>query len=221
MQTTLTHGSNPIGVDREKRIIRGCILAQEGGFKTPDRGRFSAASLGAMKRLVSEKQNGITSYLQHPTILCDGLGKLVGKMKDPYISFTTNRHGERAACVRGDLYFARAAAISPWGDLANYVMTLAEEHPDALGCSLVLEVIEEREVDSKGKIKRDSGGNILPPLWYPTRIHGADLVAVGDAVDSLLSRPTNPKRKRSRGPTVDILARHRDIRRHMRDPVGV
>jgi len=55
------------------------------------------------------------------------MGLHLGRAKDFRLDGST---------VRTDIHFANAAAISPKGDIANYVMTLAEEDSESLGMSV-------------------------------------------------------------------------------------
>jgi hypothetical protein len=47
--------SAAVGVDREKNILRGYVIAQEGPFKSDGRGEFDKAALQAIERLGNAK----------------------------------------------------------------------------------------------------------------------------------------------------------------------
>jgi len=76
---------------------------------------------------INAAAQGIKARFTHPDMSSDGLGTLLGRFRDAHIS---------ADVVRGDLHLARAAHNSPDGDLAAYIMDLAEEDPSAFGESI-------------------------------------------------------------------------------------
>lgn len=177
----------PIGVDRENGIIRGYIVAQEGPFKSQGRGEFDHESLNSIVALMSANQGGTRSNFTHANMSNDGLGKHLGRVHAPTISTAIDaRTGKEVRAVRGDLHFDQSAYKTPHGNLADYVMSLAESDPAALSSSLVVKVDEEYRLEPTGAPKKGEDGQTLPPLWRPKDIHSSDIVAVGDAVDSML-----------------------------------
>jgi hypothetical protein len=180
-------------VDREKQIIYGCVLAQEGPFKSEGRGQFDAQSLETIRQLAAAAPNGLKSRLAHPDESHDGIDKTLGRFRDPRIDVITDRDSEGTLktdpvqCVRADLHLNPAAAKGPF-DMADYVMTLAESDPDILSTSLVLRTDREDQVDAKGMPRLDADGNELPPLWRPTQVMACDVVSTGDACDGLLAK---------------------------------
>jgi hypothetical protein len=175
-------------VDRDKQVIRGYVLAQEGPFKSAGRGAFDRDALQEIVRLGNATRTGLKSRFAHPTLSDDGLGKHLGRAKNLRLDTALDaRTGRTVAAVRGDLHFDPSASKTPSGDLADYVLSLAESDPDALSSSLVLEADEEVRLDAKKRPLTDADGNDLPPLWRPTRLHASDIVDTGDAVDGLLS----------------------------------
>jgi hypothetical protein len=184
-QKSLASGK-PIGVDREKRAILGYVVAQEGPFKTQGRGEFNKKSLQMIAELMTAEKLGLKCRFTHPTLSADGLGKFLGRSINPRLD-TITKDGKQIGVVRADLYFDESASKTPNGDLADYVMTLAESDPDALSSSLVIEPEEIYREDTKGQPLRDSEGSLLPPLWYPVSLHASDIVDTGEAVDGLLS----------------------------------
>lgn len=183
----------PIGVDKEEKILRGYVVAQEGPFKTPGRGEFDKAALREIVRMGNAARGGLKSRFTHPDMSNDGLGKFLGRsQRFSLASATVQRQGElvEVDAVRADLHFdATALTTPPEGGrpLGWYVMHLAESDPDALSSSLVLHADEEVRLNKDGTRMKDSEGNDLPPLWRPIRLHASDIVDTGDAVDGLLS----------------------------------
>lgn len=182
--------SRAIGVDREARVIRGMVLAQEGPFKSHGRGEFDEDGLREIVRLTNATQNGLKSRFTHPTASDDGLGKHLGRAREARLDTAmVEREGKtvKVKAARGDLHFDPSASKTPSGDLAGYVMDLAESDPDALSASLVIEADQLFRIDQKGKPLLDKEGHELPPLWLPKKLHAVDVVDTGDAVDAMLS----------------------------------
>jgi hypothetical protein len=170
----------PVGVDREKKVLRGFVVAQLGPFKS-GRGQFDDQSLDQILTLMQATRGGLKSRFAHPTLSGDGLGKFLGRVHNPL------RDGPK---VRADLHFdATSLDTPPEGGkaLGLYVMQLAESDPSALSSSLVLNTDKLYQTDESGRVKRDEQGNEIPPVWRPTRLHASDIVDTGDAVDELMS----------------------------------
>ena len=185
----------PIGVDRNKAVLHGFVMAQEGPFKSQGRGEFNERGLKLVQKLARDEPAGLKSPFNHPTLSDDGVGKHLGRVQSVRMdSARIRRKGEwlMVKAVRGDLHFdATALRTPPSGGrpLGQYVMDLAESDPDALSSSLVLEADEEFRLNKDGTRATGEDGTELPPLWYPKALHSADIVNVGDAVDGLLSAP--------------------------------
>lgn len=73
-------------------------------------------------------QRGIKARFTHPGLSSDGLGSFLGRFKNAELD---------GDIVRADLHLAESAHDTPDGDLASYVMNLAEEDPEAFGASIV------------------------------------------------------------------------------------
>ena len=185
-----------IGVDRNKAVIHGYIVAQEGLFKSEGRGEFDKPALRQIVRLMRAAPNGLKSRFAHPSLSDDGIGKFLGRVRSPWMDTISVRESEGARkdneinIVRGDLHLDPSSRKTPNGDLGGYVMDLASSDPDALSSSLVLQADKEFRLDGKGRPKVDAEGNELPPLWHPTHLHASDVVDTGAAVDGFLSAET-------------------------------
>lgn len=180
-----------LGVDRKERVIRGFVVAQEGAFKT-GRGEFSRKSLSTIVELMGQSPTGLKSRFTHPSLSGDGLGKFLGRARNPrkdtFLRQGPDGEQQKLGMVRADLFLSNSASRSPDGDLAGYIMDLAEEDPDALSSSLVLKKKDEVRLDEKTKQPAtDADGKPLPAIWHPTKLHASDIVDTGDAVDGLLS----------------------------------
>lgn len=188
-----------VGVDRDKNIIRGAILAEEGTFKDR-RGVFDKQSIRRSVKLASEKQAGLKARFTHPGLSSDGLGKFLGRIKGHRTDTVLREAGKDAngralmqerIVHRGDIHIDKTALDSPpdgGKPLGLYVMDLAESDPDAFGMSLVLKPEQKPQLDTKtGKPLQDADGNDLPPIWLPLELHACDCVDDGDATHSFLS----------------------------------
>lgn len=182
----------PRGVDKELKTIFGAILAEEGPFKSEDRGEFSAKSIKKVTQLARKARGGLRVRFGHPNLSAEGLGTMLGRMH----SITTETiekeiRGEKRNVLasRGDILFNDSAFHTPNGDLATYVMDLVDEDDvgDNAGMSLVLTTDQEIRTDSKGKRLLDDDGIELPPIWHPTALMAVDVVDEGDATSSMLA----------------------------------
>lgn len=180
--------SKPVGVDREAKVIRGMVIAQAGEFKD-SRGRFLADDIKEIVKLANAKPKGLRSNFTHESLSSDGLGKHLGRVRGAFLGTAVDgRTGKTVQAARGDLHFDETAFNTPSGNLADYVMSLAESDPDAISSSLVLEIREEFLRDERGDVVLDEEtGEPVAPIWHPTVLHGSDIVSVGAAVDGLLS----------------------------------
>lgn len=180
-----------LGVDRNARVIRGVIAAEEGPFKSEGRGEFDADGISSIVRLMREKPGGLKGRYTHPSLSADGLGTFLGRFRDARTDRALRRPdgspAREVAIARADLHLDPSAFATPNGDLGTYVMDLAESDPDAFGCSLVLRVEEKYRINEKGERLTDADGDELPPLWYPKVLHALDVVDEGDATHSFLS----------------------------------
>lgn len=168
----------PIGVDEERKIIHGYVVAQKGPFKSKGRGEFDTKSLAGIMDLYGQNPEGIKSRFTHPTLSEDGLGKMLGRSKNARLD------GDK---IRADLHLSPTSFNTPSGNLGQYVMDLAKDDPSSFSSSLVLQKTDELRLDEKGRRLLDEDGDELPPLWRPVKLHASDVVDTGDAVDDFMS----------------------------------
>ena len=109
-------------------IIRGVSLAAEG--EALGHGLWLDAEMIATVAAMSQSDSGLKSRFTHPGMSSDGMGRHLGRLHNVKVI------GNKAV---GDLHFAKSAHDTPDGDLAEYVMTLTEEDPEAAGLSIVFE----------------------------------------------------------------------------------
>lgn len=84
----------------------------------------------------SREGNGVKSRFAHPSLSGDGTGTVLGRLKNARVE------GEQ---VLADLHLLKSAHDAPDGNLANYVMNLAEEDSTVFGLSIVFGHDEEAE----------------------------------------------------------------------------
>lgn len=77
---------------------------------------------------LNEADKGIKARFTHPSLCADGLGNYLGRFRDAYVD------GDQ---VRADLHMTEAGHKAKDGDMADYVMGLAEEDPEAFATSIV------------------------------------------------------------------------------------
>lgn len=192
-----------VAVDREAGIIHGYVVAQEGPFKSEGRGEFDHKSLRMILGLMKSEKAGLKSRLGHPTMSDDGIGKFLGRSKNPRFDTIQKKDAEGTPVdievVRADLHLDPSSFDTPAGNLGKYVLDRAKSDPASFSSSLVLTTEMEYRLDSKGRPKVDANGQELPPLWRPTALHASDVVDTGDAVDAFLSPDSLPDAAVRRG----------------------
>jgi len=174
-----------IEVDRDASVIRGYVVAQEGPFTTEGRGEFDKKALREIVRLMKQEPNGLKIRFTHPTESDDGLGKFLGRAKNPRMDTLDEK-----AIVRADLHLNPTALKEPPGGgrpLGDYIMELAETDPAAFASSLVVQLEKEYRTDKYGRPLMDEHGEELPPLCWPIKLHASDIVDQGEAVDAFLA----------------------------------
>lgn len=180
----------PVKVDREKNVLRGYVVAQLGPFKSDGRGEFNLEGLQLIEQLGNASKQGLKSRFTHPSMCEDGLGNYLGRAKDFFLSEAVNAEGKTVPAVRGDLFFDPSAMETPpkgGKPLGVYVLDLAESDSDALSSSIVVKTKKVYRKNDDGTLLEGPNGEKLPPLWYPEKLYGSDIVDTGDAVDGLLS----------------------------------
>ncbi len=174
--------AQPIGVDKENKIIRGYVVAELGPFKS-GRGVFDLDSLKEIVRLMNEQPDGVKVRLGHPDgTTAEAVASFIGWAKRARLD---------GDCVRADLHLSPVAFLSVGGGTSrgDYLLTRAELEPASLGSSLELDCDMAYRLDASGHPMLSDEGDLLPPVWIPTLIVASDIVDDGDAVHGgLLAR---------------------------------
>ena len=125
---------------------------------------------------------GIKSRFTHPNLSGDGLGKVLGRVKNGRVS------GDR---VIADQHFIESAHNAPDGDLAKFVMDLAENDPDLFGASIAFRV-DQPAVEEFMAAHQDGRGRFDSPDRRNTKnlphFRLAELRAI-DVVDEPAANP--------------------------------
>ena len=142
---------DPKGGKRSAGIIKGLSLCARG--EALGHGlHLDSQFIEDLAEAAESAANGIKCRFRHPGMCSDGLGSYLGRIY--YTGHTDN-------AVYGDLHFSKSAHDTPDGDLANYVMQLAED-PDMAGLSIVF----ERDFDLEEEFLQqntDEDGNFQSP----------------------------------------------------------
>jgi len=162
------------GVDKDARTIRNYSVATRGEALGHNMW-LDMQFLNQIVKAGNSKPLGVKTRFTHPGLSGDGLGRALGRTRN------FRRSGDQ---VFGDLHLLDSASKTPEGDLAGYVMDLAEESPDLFGASIVFSHDEEAS-QAHSKKHRGEDGNFKSPdeentKNYPharlAELHGSDLV---------------------------------------------
>jgi len=184
------------GGTRKAGLIRGASLIASG--EALGHGVWiDGEALGQVVELGNAAPSGVKVRFTHPSMSGDGLGSYMGRAK----SLRINDAGDR---VLGDVHFSPSAHNTPDGDSAEYVMTLAEDDPDAFGMSIVFDhdhgaeeaFVDGHTSDEAGFVSPDAGNLENYPHIRLAVLHGADFVDEPAA---------NPDGLFHRGPTASML----------------
>ncbi len=99
-------------------------------------------------------ESGVKCRFTHPGLSADGMGKLLGSIKNPKLTSTQ---------VTADLHFSESAHKTPDGDLAEYVMAMAAEDPDKFGSSIVFQHDQKAAEIFRLENTNDETGDFISP----------------------------------------------------------
>ena len=140
---------------------------------------------------LAEEPNGIKSRWTHPDMSGDGLGKMTSRVMGP----ETSADGRQLLATQ---HFLKIGHSSPDGDLAAYLMDLAEEDPSAYGLSIVF-YPDEAAAEEFRLANLDADGLFRSP--DPLNVDHLPHVRLGwlvaaDAVDTPAANPAGLFSKR-------------------------
>ena len=166
-------------VDRKHEVISGFAVVTKGITKD-ERGEFDDEALDKIIEFGDKQKIGIKSRFGHPNMSNTALGTFLGRVRN------FKRDGD---IVRADLHIDPTAHKTPDGDLADYVMSLAESDPDAFGSSMVIHWDEEYRREKDGTLSKDKNGKDLPPFIRVRKLNSVDIVDDPAANDGLFGVP--------------------------------
>lgn len=115
------------GGDRNVGLIRGASIIVEGEALGHDAWVDATFLSQVAEKINDAGETGVKARFTHPSLSGDGLGSMFARVKNASVV------GDR---VVADLHMTEAGHKTPDGDLAAYVMDLAEEDGDAFGVSI-------------------------------------------------------------------------------------
>ncbi len=146
--------------------------------------------------LVNAAEHGVKSRFAHPSLSGDGLGKALGRFRDAVVD------GDLA---RGDLHLYETAHKTPDGNLADYVMDLAVEDPEAFGTSIAFDPdIGEEDRFRAEHTDKDGRFNSPDPANVNDLQHAR--IATLSAVDMVDEPAANPEGLFHQGDEVSFAA---------------
>lgn len=101
---------------------------------------------------INSKDVGLKARFTHPGLSSDGLGKYLGKVHD------AKTIGDQ---VFADLHFKESATKTPDGNLASYVMQLAEDAPEDFGVSIVFD--HDIAASEAHRLENTESGRFISP----------------------------------------------------------
>ena len=166
---------------RSQGVIRGVSVITRGEALGHDLW-VDHEMLEQVTEQINQANKGVKSRFTHPSMSGDGLGKFTGRVMDAEL------HGDQ---VVADQHFTRAGHSSPDGDLATYLMDMADDSPDSYGLSIVFD-LDAEQVEFFTEDNTDENGQFVSPDPDNVRNLKHARVAAVRAVDSVDEPAANP-----------------------------
>lgn len=177
------------GIDRTyedekyKGVIRGFAVMSQGNVKDMRGWEIDDTTLSQVVEAGNKAQLGLKSRFGHPNMSSTALGTFTGRAKN---------FRKEGGIARADLFISKTAYETPDGDLASYVLDLAEKDPDAFGTSVVLgEWDLEYRIEKNGVRKKDATGKEMPPMLRVNSLMAVDVVDDPAANDGMFNKHFN------------------------------
>lgn len=139
------------GGDYGAGLIRGVAVMTRGDAL--GHGMFiDAVAIQQTADLINGRKGGVKSRFTHPSLSGDGMGKQLGRVRNASVA---------GDIVRGDLHFTKTSHKTPSGDLADQVMSQAEETPEDFGNSIAF----EHDIEAENAFVEQHGGVVLDADW--------------------------------------------------------
>jgi hypothetical protein len=171
---------NPVGkIDRENGVIYGVSVITGNREATGHEMYVDEVMVSQVVEHGNANQQGLKARFDHPNPCAGSMGTAVGRFKN------FRKDGLQA---RADLHIFEAAAKAEF-DYRDYILTLAEEDPNAFATSIVFRQDEPEQFDPNSHKDKDEND----PFFYPhARIKAlthCDVVDEGAANEGLFGRP--------------------------------
>ncbi len=154
-------------VDRENEVIRGASIVTKGMAKGHGV-ELDDEFLGQVLKSAQAKKPGVKVRFDHPMASSTSMGTLLGRAKN----FSLD-----GGQVFADIHLSETAHDAPQGDIADYVMSLAENEPDMFGVSIVFDQAPSKvRLNEDGTRKNGTDGKPLPRLARLKDLLAADVV---------------------------------------------
>lgn len=180
----LAEGAAPVdreGGDYGAGLIRGAAVITRGEARGHEMWIDREMLQQVHDALAAAGDTGVKARFTHPGLSSDGLGTYLGRWKNSRLD---------GDVVRADLHLARSAHETPDGDLATYVMDLAEEDPAAFGTSIVFR--HDRDAEEQHRATHTKNGRFYSPDERNTEHYPHARLRELRAVDAVDSPAANP-----------------------------
>lgn len=164
--------------DKYKGVIRGFAVMTQGNVKDMRGWEIDETTLSQIVEAGNKSQLGLKSRFGHPNMSSTALGTFTGRAKN------FRKDGDIA---RADLFISKTAYETPDGDIASYVLDLAEKDPEAFGTSVVLGEFDLEYADEK----KNKDGKDLPPKLRVSSLMAVDVVDDPAANDGMFNKHFN------------------------------
>jgi len=131
-------------VDRENGIIHGLAIVTMGEARGHGV-HLDEEFVDETVKNVNKQKSGIKSRFGHPNMSSSAVGTYLGQVKNAWKDTSG-----KFPVARGDLHLSESSKKAPQGDLWEYVMSMAEEDPEAFGTSIVFDRGNVYKRDDKG-----------------------------------------------------------------------
>lgn len=159
-----------IEIDRMGGVLKNIAIISQG----PATGHGFEIDATMVRQIVDQinaEPTGVRSRLSHPAD-ADGVDKLVGRIKNARVD------GRQA---RGDLQLGRYAKAAPTGDLARYILDIAEEDPSLIGISVVFRSAKPERGPNNVTLARSAGVEAADVVATPAANPSGLLSSNGDS----------------------------------------
>lgn len=164
--------------DKYKGVIRGFAVMTQGNVKDMRGWEIDETTLSQIVEAGNKSQLGLKSRFGHPNMSSTALGTFTGRARN------FRKDGDIA---RADLFISKTAYETPDGDIASYVLDLAEKDPEAFGTSVVLGEFDLEYADKE----KNKDGKDLPPKLRVSSLMAVDVVDDPAANDGMFNKHFN------------------------------